>query len=542
MTDALDSAAQKNIRERIGSKTFLEPFSLLVLVAPVMMVVSIFGNQSLTSADYLAWFIGNLISMSSVAVLIFGLRGIWFKFFPKFIFPFWSVFLIAALLGGIKGYLTGVYVLRSGSGDTMDLSPVEMIFGGSLAAAIALPITSITLLLLRQFNDERELLLTSKSLEKMREIRQRDDSKLAGLALALKTLIAELESGKNSKPEMGTDLIKGLVDRHIRPLAGDFYSELEKQNQSLKFKPLLIAATSRHAPAAAISASLLLAIPRTTVWFGWQTGVLSMLGIALAVFITMTVANSLIKKITPITFFSISTLIPLAIVLGVVEFYGVLEGQILSISVVIIVWLGQLSVVINMARVALETASSNREEVRKLLGTEGVSEYAVLRKQRRELANQIHGEVQSRLMNLVLQAEGGKSLNRALTIQELRNVTELIESGPAVNLGFEESLKKLKNTWSGFAKIDYNINQEIDPEQERIIFALIEEGVSNAFKHGLANKVTVELNDNQLVITDNGIGPTTGPTGLGSKLIDSSTQAWSLKPAEKGGSRLEMVL
>lgn len=507
-----------------------------------MVLLSVFGSQSESPEEYLSWFMANVFSIGITAAIILGFRFLWFSFFENFVFPLWAVFVVSILVGANKSYLTGLYVLWANGSDSLEQGLVNIIIGGAVSAGAALPLVAMITVLLKRFNEERKLLLTAKSLNKLKGLSEKEKTKLSGLAKTLRKLIDDLENQTQSTKAVSIDLIRDLVDRHVRPLAGDLFTELDKNSQSFRVLPLFSSAI-RKPPSAIIPALfLLLVIPRTVVWFGPQTGTLAVFGLSILIFLSVSLTNAIIIKPSPVSFFSIAVLLPLTIIMGVTVVTNALPGELWAIPIVVLVWFGQLSVLVNMARVALETANANRQEVRKLLGTDGLSEYAVLRKQRRELANQIHGEVQSRLMNLVLQAEGGKSLNRSLTIQELRNVTELIESGPTENLSFQESLTKLSKTWSGFAKIEYNINQEIDPEQERLIFMLIEEGVSNAFKHGLANKVTVELKDNQIVIIDNGIGPTTGPTGLGSKLIDSSTQAWSLKPAEKGGSRLEMVL
>jgi two-component sensor histidine kinase len=76
-------------------------------------------------------------------------------------------------------------------------------------------------------------------------------------------------------------------------------------------------------------------------------------------------------------------------------------------------------------------------------------------------------------------------------------------------------------------------------------FYLIEEAVSNSFRHGLASQVTIELSvdpEPKLTVLDDGIGPVSGPAGLGSKVLDSAAISWTLSPGAQGGSELTVFL
>ena len=75
----------------------------------------------------------------------------------------------------------------------------------------------------------------------------------------------------------------------------------------------------------------------------------------------------------------------------------------------------------------------------------------------------------------------------------------------------------------------------------------INEGLSNAFRHGLADKADIKIDfkgENMLVeIADNGNGPTKGKGGLGSEWFDAlAGKNWSLNPNPKGGSILYLLV
>jgi signal transduction histidine kinase len=169
--------------------------------------------------------------------------------------------------------------------------------------------------------------------------------------------------------------------------------------------------------------------------------------------------------------------------------------------------------------------------------------FAQMAKQRRALANQLHGEVQSRLMNLVLRTEASGGIEKELVIQELEKISEVIARGPSKDENLSDSLERLKSTWSGFAEVVIHFEPtEVSEQISKTLFDLIEEGVSNAFRHGSANRVDVYFDNPILTITDNGIGPTNGHLGIGSKIFDNASINWSITPGALGGTELRLEL
>jgi Signal transduction histidine kinase len=181
---------------------------------------------------------------------------------------------------------------------------------------------------------------------------------------------------------------------------------------------------------------------------------------------------------------------------------------------------------------------TNTAEIKDLTQQLDSESFAVLNKRRKELANQLHGEVQSRLMSLVLRQEAGQTIDRVVAIEELSQISKLLEQGTPEVSSLEQSVQKTVNKWQGFAKITVT---QLETNKDPVVVAeIIDEAVSNAFRHGKANKVTVSLKDNQLTVIDNGIGPTKGKPGIGSQLLDSASREWELTPGVDGGSLLRV--
>jgi len=454
---------------------------------------------------------------------------------------------ISAGLGFIKSFLTASWVVNATGSETLSNGFINIVIAGTISAVPALLISSAIVLLLKQFRLERELLITAKSLEKLRQKRNQDRKQLTELSAIIRKLIADLESGKKQSEVEGKRLIKNLVDKHVRPLASSLFADLERENQSFAVKELFLAAMKQAPSAIAPALMVLFVIPRSTVWFGEIAGPIAILLLSLTFYLSIRVANAIARKLKlagPATFLTISIIVPLAVVMAATLSFDVLQGLRWTIPIIVVAWFGQLAVLVVMARVAITTASNNRAEVEKLLGANNASELALLNRQRRELANQLHGEIQSRLMTISLRNTDSSEFDNEVTIQELTQIAELIDRGPKEQLSFDQSIERLKRLWSNFVELEIEISQDFDvQDQQSLVYSIIEEGVSNAFKHGLADKVKIQLlNNKQILITDNGIGPTKGDPGLGSKLIKSASEKWSLSPGENGGSQLEIHL
>jgi signal transduction histidine kinase len=420
--------------------------------------------------------------------------------------------------------------------------------GGVAVAIPGLMLASAASYLLDQFKAERELLITAKLVTKHKQISQEEQQKLSHLASALRALSKRLEVNPDHKlPLMELGLIKRLVDAEVRPLASEIFKKLESSHQSFALSQLFKAAIKTRPRALALTLPLVSVIPRTIDWFGPVFGVVGVVGVMVALYFALRVGGWVFELAgfqNAVSYYVVTILAPLVTIFAAIVAFDILESRRMETAIFVVVSALLFSTVVGMAEVALRSADQNRSEVRNLENESVGSELALLSKRRRELANQIHGEVQSRLMNLVLQNEAGDRVGRQLVIAELQAIADLIDDGPNLDLSFEQSIAKLVATWDGFVQITVDESvQAMSRSQPDKNFALIEEAVTNAFKHGLATEVFVTLSGtNELVITDNGLGPKGGRPGLGSKILTSLGRGWSLRPGDSGGSVLRIEL
>lgn len=172
----------------------------------------------------------------------------------------------------------------------------------------------------------------------------------------------------------------------------------------------------------------------------------------------------------------------------------------------------------------------------------------------RESARVLHGRVQTRLIACAIAIERAAetddtrafraAMDEALSILTTR---PLVESAIAGNL-IDEVSKKVA-LWSGLCEIKVDIpsalSQYANQNTIRNVGRVVEEGLSNAVRHGEASVIAIRIREIsgtlQIEVTDNGLGPKGGTAGLGSALLDSVSKDWTLEPL-KAGSRLTVIV
>lgn len=171
----------------------------------------------------------------------------------------------------------------------------------------------------------------------------------------------------------------------------------------------------------------------------------------------------------------------------------------------------------------------------------------------RESARVLHGTVQTRLIACAVSMERAAELDDIEAFQSALHEAQAIlreptrtEHDDAISLAVEVERKVA--LWSGLCSIDAEVEPEVGTlsgRGARDVGRVVEEGLSNAIRHGGAGHIDVRVSREGeaicVTVTDNGEGPTGGAPGLGSALLDSVCESWSLT-ASAPGSRLEARL
>ena len=175
----------------------------------------------------------------------------------------------------------------------------------------------------------------------------------------------------------------------------------------------------------------------------------------------------------------------------------------------------------------------------------------------RELAKYLHGTIQSRLMAsaMALEKAGRKGDKRALE-KELAQAYESLRVPSASYFAapeesFKAEISKVISKWNNLLNIKVKIDKtigDLEPAKSQEIGNAINEGLSNAFRHGGATNVKLDIQKVKSGISiemiNDGQGPLGGKGGLGTEWFNAiSRRSWSLKKANaKGGAILELFI
>lgn len=293
---------------------------------------------------------------------------------------------------------------------------------------------------------------------------------------------------------------------------------------------------------------------------GWAVG-LSLLGVGIVfLVIALTVGNALLRRwpshhaaifITGAVVIQAGHLlmIPLRRLAGLPP-YSVIEFLLASIIGVVLVFVTSgfgsfRSYRADIARVLESTLDADLTA--SIAASRQVAQLA------RESARILHGTVQTRLIACAVaieQAAGTRDVDafqRALSEAHavLAQSTRFVEDDTTTLI---EEVQRKVGLWSGLCVIDTIVSPDLAASGGRLardIGRVVEEGVSNAIRHGGASVIGVRVGrgPDTVVVTveDNGRGPGGGQPGLGSALLGSVCSSWSLEGLNQG-ARLTAVV
>lgn len=165
----------------------------------------------------------------------------------------------------------------------------------------------------------------------------------------------------------------------------------------------------------------------------------------------------------------------------------------------------------------------------------------------REASKVLHGSVQSKLVACAL------AIDQAAVAGDEIRIREAIESAMTVlrtplsseNVGstISEEVQRKVSLWNEICRIRVSINEPTpvdDSSKVLVIGRVVEEGISNAIRHGHARNIDVQIEvlgrqEVDIHILDDGDGPQGGKQSLGSAMLNQvSNGNWSLTAREKG--------
>jgi two-component sensor histidine kinase len=226
----------------------------------------------------------------------------------------------------------------------------------------------------------------------------------------------------------------------------------------------------------------------------------------------------------------------------------------------LLLWLLQISLFASVLTEVLTSRSEVRAELLKLTGNADINTdvaRAANRFASRALAQHVHSNIQNQLLAraLTLDNENLSEAEIELQLSEVQKLLDLaLDTSQVANQeSLLANLEEIVERWRGFVRIDLDLELDqntLDPIISQALVQVVGEAISNSVRHGLAQTVSIRIADLvsdesvlEVTIADDGLGPRSGPTGLGTELFTAvSGGSWQIKSRAAGGTELSLQI
>lgn len=361
--------------------------------------------------------------------------------------------------------------------------------------------------------------------------------------------------------------LRSAANNTVKPLSRRLWASTAAQSQPIKFRWVVRnIITKQPFQPLLLSIVTLTGLVDAVEIFGLLQGILSIAGAILVIYLLLGGANIVMKRKPQhhAAIFITTTIVAMSA--------GLLNFPIRNFAGTRYTWfefivgfvLGTIAILMTSSIGSIRThrddvartfqSDIDREAVQLMTTSRQAAQVA------RESARILHGTVQTRLIACAVAIEQAAESNDTEAYRVALHEAQQILRAPVpgverAHTTMAEEVQRKVGLWEGLC----SIRVEIDPDvaampgrRARDVGRVVEEGLSNAIRHGGAKEIAVRVTEGQVgrapggdgvavVIEDNGSGPGNGKPGLGSALLDSVSGTWELG-ATDSGARLHVVL
>lgn len=536
--------------------------ALKVLPVSLLAAFSIISVPLVEAPDDGGVFLEYLLpSAIAVPPALLALFLLWFFTFRNSAQPVWMLFLIATAAGGIRG--ASLYL----AGETFGPMDAEL---PSLVARVVTAVTTWNLTL-ASFAVINYLVLspTEKWYELRRELLELDeeikDSKLQlqwlinrkvkGLEQELRqeflllsnALRLSSRSADTSYSELAKAL-RGFASKSVRDRSRQIWDGKKQATpltmaaiQAVTHNPLVLGSTFTYVLGYLINEIRI---------YGFSWGLLAVGIGSLSFLLLLLLGRAVSKNLVGNLWVSILIAITqggMSAVLYAVMLPERTPTYALATSLTAAIWAMVSMFIAGWLRLSIDLYATELSELSKKRAhseTELAWLEAQLESSNREISKYLHGILQSRLMAHALSLEG-KEDSAQQDVEKILLDMEQIMARPMdafleQKADLRVELERLTLRWEGFVSIRYSQLQLIQDTANEATMQVLQEALSNAFRHGKATQATIAIVDGSesrdLTITDNGAF-SNGEAGLGSEILTSLTQGkWSIRQTGQGST------
>lgn len=521
---------------QIGGKDFGNPRKYWPVI-PISLVGGIqIGQNTLQPSVALGYFMANGLGLALCLLIGFILWRSRLNS-EKAIHPA-GVIAFALGIGLIKGLSTGFLVFLLNLETSLIDASLGRLPGAMAAGLLTILLVSFYSSLQNLFKDDRQRLIATR-------VSQDQASFIAEKIDDLERLIEAVKRNLSpgSAPE-AIKLLRELLDSKIKPLSKELWAREEKKLKSFDGRDLLERALFEQPyPALALGLLTLLITPNAfSILLGLNMSSFSFL-LQLTLLITCYFLLNLLKKIR----FRLLVIV-LSVSVVVVSSYlfsftipGLVNGSVptnaLYTYLFLLIYIPNIGLMAASIVHFLRSGTHQAKEVRAM--EKGLSEASVDKLDDmfigRELAGALHGRVQNQILHSLANIQAGYGFQ-----EEIESVSASIGQLKSNLSGASSTtLAQLAKTWSAFVDIESDHKGQLTRTQSRVI----EEAISNSYRHGKASRVKIEVSEDgmRIWVKDDGYGPLQGKRGLGSNIF-SSAGKWQLSRDKDGGSNFTIEL
>ena len=517
----------------------------LLILMPVSVLIETIGRSALGTNPLLVLLASQLGYLTLLAYL--GL--VWLVFYRKPVAPWFLILPVSVGAGFVLGVSSDYYSIVFGQREQgLDFG----IDATVIVWSVGLPLVGSIMNKLQEFIQHRDLLVA-----KLTNLEQ------PKLEFELDQEFRELLVARESMDQQGYQLLaeklRDFADTKVRPLSHKMWEkEIEKKSSFPFWRLVKLAVTENPLPTITypVLALWLMAVNAISL-FGWQRGLFFAAVDAIVFVVTLLVFKRISVFPGSWNAFIFPTIATATIFAARAYIRPELEpAQFIAGIAVVWIWLFTSLTLAGGVVQSIKTQNQILEDLEKDLQDGEQLKYLQMEIENtgsQDLAKFIHGTVQSKLMAYSLKISQAVSEGDVDQAGEARRQAKelisnpLAEYRPLSKTTLEEGLAALKTGWEGIV----DIQVEFEPIDESFIqtaLEIISEAVSNAQKHGFAERVKVRINNQDsgilIEIIDDGIGPRESQGGYGLRMIDKQTAGnWSLGLNENGeGSTLRAII
>ena len=528
----------------------------------VIAVIFLVAPSNLAAREYLLWALIGICAHISLVPTVFV-----FSRYRSRLHSRRNEIIGLAAAGALRGLV--IDILAKSLDLYQTTSPVSRVINSSITIPVFGAILFFVFDSRNQFERQfRELfgqalirqmeLNTSQSQGKVSPLLASTRAKVDEVFKPLLDSINEILSGR--KPEYNlleiSSGIRGMLDKSLRPMSHELWSNQELAPPKFKIYGLLKLATlGNRLHAGRVNMAVFpFALIGTSTRFGFADSIVRNLTSVIAVFLIHQIYTVVVDRSSlSLGKTNVVTLIIYVLIPGFIPkvFFPELLQSTEDTAAVLVsgVIFASLIVAYNL----VELANSAREQVLDLLRDQvergNVAKYAesfTELQEKIDFASYLHGEVQSELIATSL------SLQKASAAGDVEGVTQALERAAALlrrDHSTQDFFKRVEpaakmasiaESWKGIAEILYRLpdKEDVSDLACNVAVQACEELIANAVRHGGANKIEIDFRvENDLLkvsVTDNGKLNPASARGLGSSLLDRLTLNWSRENSDSG--------